>query len=95
MNSFFRLPILAHVTNYMEYHREDLFMSQFEFAKLVLESANMIDCEPVGTHIPLGHTLYRERQTESEEITSEMAAAPYCSLLGSLIYLSTCTPPDI
>lgn len=55
----------------------------------------MPDCKPTDTPLPLAHTLYRDRVATSEEEQRHMATVTFRSILGSLIYLSTRTRPDI
>lgn len=72
-----------------------LLLSQPAYAERLLPSADMLDSKPGRTPLPLCHTSYRECGMVSDKIRKEMTMVPYRSLLGSLIYLSTGTRPDI
>lgn len=72
-----------------------ILYSQSAFTELILASAKKSDSKPVGTPLPLCHTLYGERASASEVDRRQMATVPYRKFLGSLIYLSTRTRPDI
>lgn len=76
--------------------RDDgLFLSQGAYTSRVLEMAKMSDCKPTSTPLPMAHSLYRKRVTSTEKERQEMTSIPYRQVLGSLIYLSTRTRPDI
>lgn len=76
--------------------RDDgLFLSQGAYTRRVLDMAKMADCKPTGTPLPLAHPLYREQAASTPSQRQEMSTVPYRQVLGSLIYLSTRTRPDI
>lgn len=79
----------------IDYRQDGLLLSQSAYNKRVLATANMLDCKPVGTPLPFCHTLYRDRVPATEKVRRELALVPYRNLLGSVIYLSTRTRPDI
>lgn len=79
----------------MEKRPEGLFLSQSAYATRILDAAKMSDCKPTSTPLPLAHPLYRERKPATDDERRDMSSVPYRSVLGSLIYLSTRTRPDI
>lgn len=55
----------------------------------------MFGCKSVRSLLPLAHSLYENKQQISEQQVVEMHNFPYRYMLGSLMYLSTWTRPDI
>ena len=62
-------------------------MGQPAYTERLLAEQGMSDCKPVRT--PGSHLV---KATEDEEALDQQL---YQSLVGSLMYLSTCTRPDI
>ena len=73
----------------------DVFLVQEKYARDVLSRFNMGGCKSVSTPLELGNHLDSTRQPTSEFEVEQMANIPYRSAIGSLMYLSTCTRPDI
>ena len=55
----------------------------------------MEGCKPVSTPLELGSHLDSSQQPISDVDKEQMINIPYRSAIGSLMYLSTCTRPDI
>jgi hypothetical protein len=69
-----------------------LFLSQHRYTLEVLDRFGMLECRPVGTPLVPHTTL----GTEAEANQSALAdVVLYSSVVGSLMYLATCTRPDI
>ena len=55
----------------------------------------MEGCKPVSTSLELGTHLDSSQQLIADVDKEKMVNIPYRSAIGSLMYLSTCTRPDI
>ena len=66
------------------------WMGQPAYIKKLLEKYKMSDSKPVGTPVDPGSHLLKA--TEDEEALEQQL---YQSLVGSLMYLSVCTRPDL
>ena len=69
---------------------QQLKISQQKFVSELLEKMNMSNCKPRATPVATG-TLFKK--AEQSEIIDEISG--FQSLVGSLLYLSNCTRPDI
>jgi hypothetical protein len=67
-----------------------LFLSQPAYIKKILKRFNMLDCRPRSLPAEPGHHL--QRSTEKNEPKETM---PYREAVGSLMYLTVATRPDI
>lgn len=65
-----------------------LHVNQCHYIANLLETYNMTDCKPISTPMEFGLKLKSE--PEATKVNE-----PYRELIGSLIWLSTCTRPDI
>lgn len=65
-------------------------MGQPAYTKQLLEAQGLSDCKAVGSPVDPGSDL--RKATDEEEMVDQRS---YQSLVGSLMYLSTCTRPDI
>lgn len=72
-----------------------MIISQYAYSERIIASAGILDCMPVETPLPLVHKLSRERGMVRKTIRVEVTAVRYRTILGSLIYLSTRTRPEI
>ena len=72
-----------------------LELSQHQYILDMLERYNMSDCKPVTTPMLPGLRLSTEDAPQSSEDKERMAGVPCGSVVGSLLYLATCTHPDI
>ena len=73
----------------------DVFLGQERYAKGVISRFNMEGCKSVSTPMEQGNLLSILQQPSSDVDKENMASIPYRSAIGSLMYLSTCTRPDI
>ena len=73
----------------------DIFLVQEKYARDVISRFNMKGCKPVSTPLELGTHLDSSQQPISDVDKEQMCSIPYRSAIGSLMYLSTCTRPDI
>ena len=64
-------------------------INQEHYIDELVQKFNMPDCKGYNTPMEVGAKLVKA--TDSDTITS----APYASLIGSLLYVSNCTRPDI
>lgn len=65
-------------------------LSQAHTIPGLLEKFGMTACKPASTPLPLGVQLTK---TSGPQLDTQVF--PYCSLVGSLLYLSICTRPDL
>ncbi|KRY65173.1 Retrovirus-related Pol polyprotein from transposon TNT 1-94, partial [Trichinella pseudospiralis] len=73
----------------------DIEMSQQKYIMDILERFRMKNSKPVETPIDASNKLSAETYPKAETEKVEMQNMPYRSLVGSLMYLSVSTRPDI
>ncbi|KRX41523.1 Retrovirus-related Pol polyprotein from transposon TNT 1-94 [Trichinella murrelli] len=73
----------------------DIEMSQQKYIMDILEKFRMMNSKPVETQIDASNKLSAELFPRTEAEKAEMQNMPYRSLVGSLMYLSVSTRPDI
>ena len=73
----------------------DVFLVQERYARDVVKRFNMEGCKSVSTPLELGVQLDSSQQPVNDEEKREMMNIPYRSAIGSLMYLATCTRPDL
>ena len=73
----------------------DVFLVQERYARNVVKRFNMEGCKSVSTPLELGSHLDMSQQPSTEEEKAAMATVPFRSAIGSLMYLATCTRPDL
>ena len=73
----------------------DVFLVQEKYARDVVSRFSMEGSKPVSTPLELGTHLDSTQQPSSDEDKEAMYNIPYRSAIGSLMYLATCTRPDI
>ena len=73
----------------------DVLLVQEKYARDVVKRFNMEGSKPVSTPMELGTHLDISQQPVTDEERSEMVNVPYRSAIGSLMYLATCTRPDL
>jgi hypothetical protein len=72
-----------------------IHLSQRKKIEELLERAKMADCHPVSTPMDPGTRLTDMMCAKTDEEKRDMEKIPYASIVGSLLYLSTGTRPDI
>lgn len=70
-------------------------ISQKGYIEKVIEKFGLSECNPVSTPFISGVKLSKEMQPDTMEKRREMENKPYRELIGSLLYLSHTTRPDI
>ena len=73
----------------------DVFLVQERYARDVIGRFNMEGCKPESMPLDLGCHLDTTQQPVTDAERAEMVDVPYKSAIGSLMYLATCTRPDI
>ncbi len=68
-----------------------LYMSQEHYMETILERFDMKDCNPTRTPLPSGFRAFPA--TDQEAL--EARIRPYPQILGSILYASTVTRPDL
>jgi hypothetical protein len=72
-----------------------LLLHQHEYIAHLLNSANMRDCNPIDTPAESNLCLTSDMSPQTEEERDIMDKIPYREVVGALLYLATCTRPDI
>jgi hypothetical protein len=72
-----------------------IYLSQAKHIDDVLAKHNMTNCRPVSTPLDKSVTLSNDDSPDTPEETAYMRSVPYLSAVGSLMYLSVGTRPDI
>lgn len=85
-----RLSYFLGITVQQTPAKEKTWMGQPAYVEQLLEAQGMSKCKAIGSPAEPGSHLVKANETEEE--TSQQ---PYQSLIGSLLYLSNCTRPDI
>lgn len=75
--------------------RHVLFLSQPLYIGDMLRRFQMSSCHPLGTPADQNSHLTTSMSPDTPEAVALMAGTPYKEAIGSLIYLTTCTRPDI
>lgn len=70
-------------------------IDQSQYIDQILQRFNMSDCRPVNTPMNSSVQLSKADVPKTEEEHAEMKDIPYQQAVGCLLYLSTCTRPDI
>ncbi len=81
----------------IEHDRENQIMkiSQQQYTEKILKKFRMQDSIPVATPMVIGANLRRPKEPPTYEEQEEMKQIPYRQAIGSLLYLSMGTRPDI
>ena len=100
MTDKFVMTDLGEISYYLGLHvvrdkdRKTVFLHQRQYIKEVLERFGMADSHAVKTPLAAEHDLtVPEDFKEGEE--EEMRQVPYAQVVGSLMYIMTCTRPDL
>lgn len=73
----------------------DIYLDQEEYISQMLIKFNMDKCNPVTTPTDVNVKLSKEMSPKTAEERKEMSEIPYQQAIGSLIFASQCTRPDI
>ena len=73
----------------------DIHLLQEKYLGEILTKFDMNDCRAVSTPLPPGSKLSMEDSPQTAADREAMAIIPYRQVLGSLMYLATCSRPDI
>ena len=74
----------------------ELWLTQDLYTTNVLKKYGMTNCNPVQTPMLTGANLTKEQcPADGSEEQERMKTVPYRSMIGSLLYLSICSRPDI
>ena len=72
-----------------------IILTQKPLIKRIMQLSNMETCKPAKTPLPISHVLYEARSEPTKDEEQSMKMVPYKEVLGSLLFLSTSTRPDI
>jgi hypothetical protein len=96
----FKMKDLGDMTHYLgiqvgrERKEKRIYLHQEEYVEKVLERFGMQNCKPSSTPMAAGHELTKPMEfNEGEE--EALRQKPYAQLIGCLMYIMTCTRPDI
>ena len=70
-------------------------LSQEHYIKKILERFNMQDCNPIDTPFARGENLRKEMGPKTPEEKNKMSNVPYSNAVGSLMYATMCTRPNV
>ena len=100
MSDRFTMTDLGEVSYYLGLHvlrdkaKRTIFLHQRLCIQEILEKFNMSDCKPIKTPLPAEHDLtLKEPFKDADE--DEMKSVPYTQLVGCIMYIMTCTRPDL
>ena len=99
LKAVYKITDLGPLTHFLgvsicEDHGE-ILMSQKPLLEKLRDETGMRNCKPTRSPLPLSHILYEARSEPAETESEQMKFIPYNSTLGSLLFLSTRTRPDI
>ena len=78
--------------------RRQLYLSQAEYIRTILERFGMQDCKPAATPMATGAKLLKADPASAAAGDSDSLCAdstPYASAVGALMYAALATRPDI
>eukprot|EP00253_Pinus_taeda_P017285 PITA_17285 len=75
--------------------KRKLWLNQRKYVETILQRFNMQDSKPMKVPIPVGVKLSAEQCPKTQEEEEDMSHAPYASAVGSVMYATVCTKPDI
>ncbi|KAJ8715602.1 hypothetical protein PYW07_010084 [Mythimna separata] len=96
LQSYFKMKVLGPVNHFIGWRvsqnatRDQIHIDQTTYIKKILQRFNMTDCNPVNSPCDLSSKLISTG--EQDNIVSNV---PYQEAIGSLLYLSQGTRPDI
>jgi transposase InsO family protein len=74
--------------------KRQLYLSQAEYVRTVLERFDMQDCKPAASPMATGVKLLKTETTD-DSTSKRMVDVPYASAVGALMYAALGTRPDI
>ena len=72
-----------------------LFLTQRPYIEKIINLAGMQNASAADAPLPLSHPLYQVMEKRSESERTAIEHVPYRQVLGSLLFLSTRTRPDL
>lgn len=72
-----------------------IFLDQTNYIENILVKFRMDSCNPVSTPSDANQKLTKEMSPTTEEEKQQMSNIPYQEAVGSILYLTQCTRPDI
>lgn len=72
-----------------------IYLDQQKYVNEILSKFGMADCKPVSTPIDPNQKLSSDMSPKTSHEIKKVVNVPYQEAVGSLIYLSQCTRPDI
>lgn len=72
-----------------------LFLTQRPYAQKIIELVGMKSAKSTEAPLPLSHPLYDKLTPSDQVVSAAMVAVPYRQILGTLLFLSTRTRPDL
>ena len=100
LKKHFKITDLGKLSHFLgvkvcETNNGQLHLTQRTLAEKLLLDSGMMESKPRDSPLPLSHVLYEKRSALSQSEQDQMLNVPYSSILGSLLYLSTRTRPDL
>ena len=99
LSTVFDITDLGRPTHFLgikfEFREDGVFLSQSAYIDKIIDISNMTTAKPIQHPLPLSHTLYEKITDPTPEEQATMETVPFRKVLGSLLYLSTRTRPDI
>jgi hypothetical protein len=87
--TYLRMPECSRTSLPLVFQQKGLLkVHQGPYVQELLTRYKMDDCVPCSVPLSLGVTLTKEGEAVSDEV-------PFGSLVGALMYLATCTRPDM
>ena len=72
-----------------------LWVNHRKYIETILNKFNMQECKLVKVPTLVGVRLYAEQCLKTQEEEEYMSCVPYASVVGSLMYATVCTRPNI
>lgn len=70
-------------------------IGQAGYVRRILKRFNMEECNPVNSPMEIGTKISKEMCSQNEDEKEEMSKIPYRQAIGSLLFLSMISRPDI
>ena len=79
----------------IEYSNNRMLINQKHYISKMLEEFNLQSCKESDIPLQPNHSLTKELKDEKESLREKVDTTKYRQLIGKLIYLMTCSRPDI